>query len=275
MDLKDFPFDMDHISVQLTTTSTWLALDEGKSGEIPLGQIYRLRPVNEGGSEGHYLHLWWDGHIEEWNLHGVSTQIFEHPPAAAGYTTTEFTVAFHVSRKTAYYFWKVLFPLYMVITLSLNTFQFETDNLSDRNSSIQTCLIAAFAMLYVVGSSLPKTDFLTKIDIIIVVSTMYLAVIGGLCRFLSHIHSVHGADVASAWNKYSEISLIVIYVVTNAVIFMPSCYRKRSGSHKLDKAANLNKVSPLMDSDAISSLERPPTVQAGFTYVPLHAIQAK
>ena len=48
--------------------------------------------------------------------------------------------------------------------LSFGTFEFEVDNLSDRNASVSTYFLAAFAMLYVVGAALPKVDFLTKID---------------------------------------------------------------------------------------------------------------
>jgi len=45
----------------------------------------------------------------------------------------------------------------------MGTFHFDADNLSDRYSTVSAYFLAAFAMLYIVGEALPKTDFLTKI----------------------------------------------------------------------------------------------------------------
>ena len=59
---------------------------------------------------------------------------------------------------------KALVPLYFLMILSFGTFEFDVDDLSNRNGSVSTYFLAAFAMLYVVGEALPKTDFLTKID---------------------------------------------------------------------------------------------------------------
>lgn len=43
--------------------------------------------------------LFWDAHVQEWDIIGVSTDIEELPPAAAGYEMTKLHVKFHVSRK--------------------------------------------------------------------------------------------------------------------------------------------------------------------------------
>ena len=59
---------------------------------------------------------------------------------------------------------KALLPLYFLMILSFGTFEFDVDNIEARSGSVSTYFLAAFAMLYVVGEALPKTDFLTKID---------------------------------------------------------------------------------------------------------------
>lgn len=58
---------------------------------------------------------------------------------------TRVWVNFHVSRKSGYYFWKALLPLYLLTALSMGTFHFSTDNLSDRYSTVSTYFLAAFA----------------------------------------------------------------------------------------------------------------------------------
>ena len=260
MHLRDFPLDIDDIRITLSTTSTFLLLDESKSGEIPVGKTYRLRPVPKDGSEGNFLHMWWDGTIAEWALHGVSTRIVEHPAAAVGYEKTDVNISFHVSRKSSYYFHKALLPLYLLMLLSFNTFAFDTDDLSNRNSSIQTCFLAGYAMLYVVGAALPKTDFLTKIDKLIMASTLSLSLIGVACRLLYHIHVTLGNEkLAERLNWVVEAGIIMGYVVTNVVVFFPALLRKVRAERLLRYRAE--------------GEDLPPTVQPEFTYEPLTTLK--
>lgn len=76
---------------------------------------------------------------------------------------TKLQLKFHIVRKSSFYFWKALLPLYMLAVLALTSFHFDTDALDARSGTVATYFLAAFAMLYVVGDTLPKTDFLTKI----------------------------------------------------------------------------------------------------------------
>lgn len=78
------------------------------------------------------MSLSWNGHIAEWALHGVSTKIVERSILASGVENTLVPLSFHVTRKSVYYFWKALLPLYLLTALSMTTFQFETDNLEAR-----------------------------------------------------------------------------------------------------------------------------------------------
>ena len=64
------------------------------------------------------------------------------------------------------------------------------------------------AVLYVVGAALPKTDFLTKIDIIIVLTTLSLGFTGLASLVLANIHSVAGEEEAAYWNWMIEAGFI-------------------------------------------------------------------
>ena len=48
MQLQDFPFDLDSIEVQFSTSSLWQTNDGAKQGSALKGKTYRLRPVNAG-----------------------------------------------------------------------------------------------------------------------------------------------------------------------------------------------------------------------------------
>ena len=52
------------------------------------------------------------------------------------------------------------------------------DEIGDRAGVVSTYFLAAFAMLYVVGSYLPTTDYLTRMDYVIITTTGLLAIMG-------------------------------------------------------------------------------------------------
>ena len=64
-------------------------------------------------------------------------------------------------------------------------------------------------MLYVVGGDLPKTDFLTKIDAVIVITTCLIGWCGIASLIINKIHDDHGADAARDWNRSFEFSLYI------------------------------------------------------------------
>ena len=101
--------------------------------------------------------MWWDAHVQEWDVLGVSTRIVDEPAAAAGYETTNVHVNFNVVRKVAYYIWKIIVPLYLAAGLTLvGVFEYETDDYANRSATIATYFLAVFAFLFVVAELVPK-----------------------------------------------------------------------------------------------------------------------
>ena len=84
----------------------------------------------------------WDCAVPEWDLCGVSTKLQELPPDANGSEETALWFSFHVARKSGYYWWKALLPIYVLTGLSMGTFHFATDNLSDRYATVSTYFLA-------------------------------------------------------------------------------------------------------------------------------------
>ena len=150
---------------------------------------------------------------------------------------TDLHIAIHISRSAGYYFWKALLPLYLLTILSFTTFEFEVDDLSSRNDTVSTYFLAAFAMLYVVGESLPRTDFLTKIDIVIVLTTTLLVIIGITSVVLHRVAKKDDAALAMAekWNTRIEVGLLALYATINIIIFVPSWWTHRKHKNLLNK----------------------------------------
>jgi hypothetical protein len=219
MDLRSFPFGMDKIELEFFTVSHWSTYDGQRSGQMAKGKSYRLRQIRKPG-EGDWLDLRWSGVVAEWRLHGCSTQIKEQSAYAQGQQKPIAPLSVHVTRNSAYYFWKALLPLYLLTVLSMSAFHFETDNLAARVSTVSTYFLAAFAMLYVVEAALPKNDFLTKIDTVIVMTTVSLAFSGLASVGIAQLHEDAGADVAANWDLGIKISLFTLYVLYHGARFL-------------------------------------------------------
>jgi len=103
--------------------------------------------------------------------------------------------------------------------ISFSVFQTDIDNLADRQALIGTYFLAAFAMLYVVGETLPQPDFLTKIDLIITMNTLLLA---AACLAVTHVATVaqtDGMGKAQRMNDAIQFILAGVYIGINLLIF--------------------------------------------------------
>jgi hypothetical protein len=271
MDLHDFPFDVQIVRVKFWTLSCWRLLDGSRSGQAPHGAIYRLSPVRGNNNEGQWINLTWDGSVPEFQLHGVSTRVSPHTMTTGGQELSAFSMGCHISRKSSFYVTKVLVPLYLLVILSFTCFVFSTDDLPSRDASISTYFLSAFAMLYVVDQFLPKADFLTKIDQLILASTCSLAANGVLSWFLSLAHEWYGPEVARYINRRVAATIGAIYFVVNLLLFLPPYLRLRH-LHGQFAAVPLPRAITGAQSDNNGG-DAVPLAEEGSVYYPLKSFQ--
>lgn len=260
MNLADFPFDTDSVAVELYTGSHWKSNRTSAQGMQPWVRSYVLRPVTEGGSElarlnTGFVSLWWDGKVDEFRVHGISTAIEQRPVNVDDRAYTNIKLAVHVSRSWGFFFWKVMLPILMLALLSFSTYGFETSDFAGRSSNVATYFLAAFAMLYVVGEHLPKTDFLTKIDEAIVLTMMTLISSGVASQVVAWLHEHHGAELAVQWNIRICVGSAATFVVGILWIFLPAWWRQKVMTKELNLLARIDRG----DATAPDGVERSTT----------------
>lgn len=83
------------------------------------------------------------------------------------------TVLIRIHRKSKYYFWKIGFVLHMLVLLSLSQFFFPGDpnSMQLRVAISTTMFLALCGLLYVAAETLPRLEYLTSLDKLIVMST--------------------------------------------------------------------------------------------------------
>lgn len=83
-------------------------------------------------------------------------------PSGVEYARLRFK--FRVVRKTSYYMWKIFFPLCILFLLSVVILAFPIEDYENRMNLGATMFLSSMAFLYVVGDSIPRVAYLTKMD---------------------------------------------------------------------------------------------------------------
>lgn len=277
MDLRQFPFDMDSIDIIFESVSHYMTLDESMKGSMPKGKSYRLRPTCLPG-EGKIIGIYWSGAIIEWQLLGCSWSKDELPPTPQGSERTKLSLNFHVSRQSGFYLWKVLLPLLLLGVLCFSAFEFDSENVSDRQGTVATYFLSALAMLYVVGQYLPRADYLTQMDKVIGLTTMLNAVIGLEARLVAWIVRTYSYELAESVDLWLEVVLAVGYPLGLLVLLAPPWYNREVakaalvGDEKQRPPPFMQRIgSTTMLMTTYQELET--TVQKGHTYISLAELQ--
>merc|ERR1712079_526086 len=91
-------------------------------------------------------------------------------------------------------------------------------DLGERMGLVSTYFLAAFAMLYVVGECLPKTDFMTRIDWVVMSTTGSIYAVGVAMTVLKFMSNTAEEDVVDWWNNACAVAIISVYTIVNVLI---------------------------------------------------------
>lgn len=237
LDLKEFPFDFNSVDIEFGSVSHWRTKDGSKSGSVVGTPSYYLCEVRNP-AEGERIGIYWDGHIPEWQLHGASFNLHRHSDKA-GFVQSQLKLSFQVSRSVKFYVAKILVPLYLLIINLATIFFLPVDDLSSRSANSMTGFLAAFAFLFVVGESLPKVDFLTRIDKVIMASLGTITAVGLESGGIYVAAVYYPVEVAERANWICGMVTAIIYIAINILLFVPAMrHRERRVLSWMDSVAS-------------------------------------
>jgi uncharacterized Tic20 family protein len=258
MNLRDFPFDIQTLTVDIATISHWSLRDRSDHGSLPKGQSYSLTPVTAPG-EGDFMVILWDGSVPEWKLHGHSVSVKAVVNEAAGFTATKIALSFHASRKALPYVTSIMGPLFM---LALTSFALQfvpvetSESLAGRISASFTMFLAAFALIYVCANDTPKISFVSHINmsIILVLITLLWLVIESyiVFRLMERNGGTHGGlwdGGSQAWDDLFLIIGPIFYVFWNVIFFFGPALRQRKHVAEKLKELELHGVKHTSNTD--------------------------
>lgn len=159
--LKAFPFDKQQIKISIYNSS--LGIDN-------------FRPKISNFTISRALYFKNQNNIEGWNITDVKTShdIDDDPTT---FTKHErITIAFDVERKSRYYVFKIIFPIILILIICWSAVWINPKEIESRLTITIVCLLSLIAYNFVIDSDLPKLEYLTIMDYIILISYIYAAI---------------------------------------------------------------------------------------------------
>jgi hypothetical protein len=196
MDVHGFPFDTQALEVRVSAADDATAVR------------FEVKPEWVGIEREAFL--------SDWKLLGITARAGLHrsPPDPTEYA--EFVAATRVRRHVAFYLWRVLLPLTLLVAVSWAVFWFEPTNLQPLISTCLAVLISLVAFNIGVDFALPKMPYLTLIDVHALIGFAFVAA-AVVVVAQAHRHVVNGqVERAVRLQKSCRVVFPILYAIAVA-----------------------------------------------------------
>jgi len=216
MDLEDFPFDEQILSIALESQNE----DANK-------MVFSFRPIQGGAVDirGRTIPvpqkaiLSQSIHLPEWTLAGTS--VHESTSRYYGGTEPYSRVQFDVTidRRVGYYIWKVMSVLVMLVVLSWVIFLIDPADIGNRMAVSITLFLAAVAFAFVTSGLIPRISYLTLLDLYILgcYVLLFLAPVESLL-----VYRLRDKSWARRIDRLSLVGFPAAFLLLHVLIWMRS-----------------------------------------------------
>jgi hypothetical protein len=154
-----------------------------------------------------------DWTVEKWD---AKARIYALTP---GMQYSGYAFEFTASRNVAYYMWKVILPLVLIVMMSWSVFWIDPVNASSQISVAVTSMLTLIAYRFAVDSQLPRLAYMTRLDVFFLVST--LLVFFSLIEVVATIilDNTQKKKRAQRIDSYCRVIFPTIFAVATFAIF--------------------------------------------------------
>ncbi|CAF2820154.1 unnamed protein product [Rotaria sp. Silwood2] len=175
MELNHFPYDVQELSISLTTPLTINDIYFIENKQKPSGVNRTVFSDQQSWHLYEHVEFSFEQHREEYSLN--YDQI--HPVLIC---------TWHVGRKCGYYIWNAYFLIFLIISASLGTFSISPSNSHGRLQITCTLLLTSVTFRWVVNKSLPTISYLTALDIYAIASIVALCIMNIFHGVVSYLY---------------------------------------------------------------------------------------
>ena len=167
--LKTFPFDKQKLKVFLYNDIYDLEYRRSLISDYSQKEAMRLKESSS---------------ISGWHINDVNLKYDYYEDNKDSKVYDGILVEIEISRKSGYYIFKIIFPILLILMICWSAIWIEPKEIESRLTITIVCLLSLIAYNFVIDTDLPKLEYLTIMDYIILISYIYAAI----PNFLS-IHS--------------------------------------------------------------------------------------
>ena len=212
---KKFPFDTQVLKIQYQTNN----LRSGEEATITPAssadyQFISIIPTEQVFiSLNNYMN---DNFLQEWEV--KSTKVSSEFVASDNFYFDEITLALEIERKWGYYFYKIIIPILLILSVAWYVLWIPTEDIESRLTTSIVALLSLIAYNFVFQDVIPKLDILTSLDKFILLSYVFCAIpIFTTIRLSKTIEK--SKKRSSYFNKLIRRWGLAIYIFVNFTIF--------------------------------------------------------
>lgn len=159
--LKNFPFDKQKLKIFLRQNQSEIRANRFAVSSWTMRKAEEFKNLNL---------------IQGWNIKSVDMRykIYDHPLKEQFYDG--FELIFEVERKSKYFVFKIILPIVLILVVCWSAVWIKPKDLESRLTITIVCLLSLIAYNFVIDKDLPKLEYLTVMDYIILISYVYATI---------------------------------------------------------------------------------------------------
>tara|TARA_B100001063_G_scaffold44901_1_gene38641 strand:- start:110 stop:1738 length:1629 start_codon:yes stop_codon:yes gene_type:complete len=159
--LQNFPFDKQKIEILLRQDEHDVAHYRALVTDWTLDKASKFKQENK---------------IEGWNIVNVDMNYFLTNDNLKDRTFDGFKLSYEIDRKSNYYIYKIIIPIFLILVVCWSSVWINPRELESRLTITIVCLLSLIAYNFVIDKDLPKLEYFTIMDYLILVSYVYAAI---------------------------------------------------------------------------------------------------
>ena len=141
----------------------------------------------------------------------------------------KYTIELRIQRSFFYYIYKIFLPIFLILIVAWSALWIRPAELESRLTITIVCLLSLIAYNYVYDKDLPKLDYITLLDYIILLSYAFAA-IPTIISVISFIRFVKDNDSNPSLDRIARIIGPIIFLISALVITFAMTYNNESTS---------------------------------------------
>ena len=141
-----------------------------------LSDLYEYRSLVSTWTYKKALEFKLENSIQGWNIKNFDMRYKIYDDPNDFLYKDGFELSFEIERKSGYYIFKIILPILLILSICWSSVWINPKELESRLTITIVCLLSLIAYNFVIDSDLPKLEYLTIMDYIILISYFYATI---------------------------------------------------------------------------------------------------